>query len=141
MTTSTPLAAAPSKALHVGLWVVQILLTVAFLASGFSKLATPASQLATMMAWTTSVPLGLVRFIGLMEVLGALGVLLPSLTRIRPSLTPLAAAGLVAVMVLAAVFHLLRGEIGNLLPALVLGALAGFVAWGRSRRAPISPKA
>ncbi len=139
MTTATPLAPAPSKALHIALWVVQILLTVAFLASGFSKIVTPAAQLTNMMAWTTAIPLGLVRFIGVMEVLGALGLFLPSVTRIRPALTPLAASGLVVVTVLAVIFHLTRGEIGNAVPALVLGLLAAFVAWGR-RRAPIAAK-
>ncbi|MGY2893674.1 DoxX family protein [Deinococcus sp. UYEF24] len=140
MTTATPLAPAPSKALHIALWVVTVLLTVAFLASGFSKVATPAAQLTNMMAWTTAVPLGLVRFIGVMEVLGALGLILPSVTRIRPALTPLAASGLVIVMVLAVIFHLTRGEIGNAVPALVLALLAAFVAWGR-RRAPIAARA
>src|SRR3982751_4926302 len=112
MTADSTLTRTPGRGLHIALWIVQVLLTVAFLASGLSKLITPAAQLGNMMAWTTALPLGLVRFIGLMEVLGALGLLLPSLTRIRPALTPLAAAGLLTIMVLAILFHLTRGEVG-----------------------------
>lgn len=77
---------------------------------GVTRRSPTCDQLTTMMARTTSVPMGLVRLTGLTEVLGALGVLLPSLTRIRPAFTPLAATGLVAVMALAAVFHPVRGD-------------------------------
>jgi len=71
---------------------------------------------------------------------GALGLILPAVTRIRPKLTAAAGLGLVTVMVLAAAFHLSRGEAQVLPLNLTLGALAAFVAWGRSRKAPILPR-
>jgi uncharacterized membrane protein YphA (DoxX/SURF4 family) len=129
-----------SRSLHVGLWVVQALLAVMFGMAGVSKSTQPIAQLAQQLVWPGDVPEGLVRFIGVSELLGALGLLLPSLTRIKPGLTPLAAAGLVAVMGMAAVFHLTRAEYGGLVFNLVLGALAAFVAWGRFRKAPIAPR-
>lgn len=85
-----------------------------------------------MMPWVTTVPAFLVRFIGLSEVAGALGLLLPGLTKIQPQLTSSrATAGLTVVMILAALFHASRGEFGNIGINVVLGALAAFVAWRR----------
>ena len=135
-------AAAPSapRALHVGLWVVQALLGAAFLGAGLMKLTTPIADLAQQMAWVQS-PMGsLTRFIGLVEVAGALGLVLPAATRIKPWLTPLAALGLTTVMALAAITHLVIGEPGATLAPLVLGSLAAFVAWGRGRRAIVAPR-
>lgn len=102
------------------------------------KLLTPAEQLLQYDP-TQSIPL--TRFIGVMEVLGALGVLLPAATRIRPGLTPLAALGLFTIMVLATGVHVVRGDIATALPVVgSLGALAAFVAWGRGKKAPIAPR-
>lgn len=78
------------------------------------------------------------RFIGIAELIGAVGLILPSALRIQPRLSALAAAGLVLVMVLGSVFHLTRGE--NFAPPLVLFALSTFVAYGRWKLAPIAPK-
>jgi len=130
-----------SPRLHIALWVAQGLLAAAFGMAGAMKLATPITALAAQMGWPGDVPAALVRLIGAAELAGALGLVLPSALRIRPVLTPLAAAGLVAVMVLAAGFHLTRGE-ASMLPAnLILGVLAAFVAWGRYRKAPIPARA
>ena len=134
-------AARPRRALSIALWVVQVLLAAAFLASGLMKLTQPIDAMAAQMAWVTSVPAALVRFIGAAEVAGALGLILPSLTRIQPRLTVLAALGLIVVMVLASGTHLSRGEGGMVPINLVLAALAAFVAWGRSKAAPIAPRA
>lgn len=122
------------------LWIVQVLLAVLFLAIGFAKLFLPIDQLAPNIPWVTDVPVLLVRFIGLAELAGALGLVLPAATRIQPQLTPLAAAGLALIMLLAAVFHLTRGETFRLAPTLVLFALAAFVAYGRWKLAPIAPR-
>jgi uncharacterized membrane protein YphA (DoxX/SURF4 family) len=139
-TSSASSTTRPSKGLHIALWVVQVLLAVAFFMAGLMKLTTPYEALNAQMPWTTAFPEGMVRFIGLVEVLGAIGLVLPSATRIQPRLTPLAALGLVVVMVLASGLHLSRGE-GAMVPAnLVLGALAAFVAWGRSKKAPIAAR-
>lgn len=111
-----------------------------FLMAGFMKLSQPIAQLATMLPWASQVPAALVRFIGLAEVLGGLGLVLPSLLRIQPRLTGWAAVGLVLVMVLAAAFHLSRGESPMVGPNLFIALLAAFVAWGRFKAAPIQPK-
>jgi uncharacterized membrane protein YphA (DoxX/SURF4 family) len=133
-------AAAPSKGLNIGLWIVQVLLAVAFGMAGLMKSTAPIEELAKQMVWPGTMPAAMVRFIGVSELLGGLGLLLPSLTRIQPKLTALAAAGLVVVMVLAAGFHVTRSEFGALPVNFVLGGLAAFVAWGRFKKAPIAPR-
>jgi uncharacterized membrane protein YphA (DoxX/SURF4 family) len=137
--STTP--ATPSKGLHIGLWVVQVLLALAFGASGLMKMTTPIADLAKNMPWVADMP-GLVRFIGTSEFLGAVGLILPAALRIVPKLTGIAAAALVVVMVLAFGFHIMQhDEFGHMMPSVVLGALAAFVAWGRLVGAPIAPKA
>ena len=139
-TAARPHAARPRRALHIALWVAQVLLAGMFLMTGFTKLTQPVDALAGQMPWVLTVPIALVRFIGAAELAGALGLLLPSLTRIQPRLSVLAALGLIVVMVLASAFHLSRGE-GAVVPMnLVLAAVAGFIAWGRSKAAPIAPR-
>ena len=85
-------------------------------------------------AWASQVPLPLVRFIGISELLGAIGLILPAATKIKPTLTPLAALGLLTIMILAMAFHLSRGEAQALPINMVLGGLAAFVAWGRTKK-------
>jgi len=130
----------PSKALRIGLWVAQIVLAVMFGMAGVMKSTMPIAELAEKMGWPGAIPPALVRFIGVSELAAAIGMVLPAATRIRPQLTPLAAAGLVVVMVLAVLFHLSRGELGALPFNFGLGALAAFVAWGRWKKAPIQPR-
>lgn len=140
MSVSTT-AAAPSRAVHFTLWGVQALLAAAFLMAGLMKSTQPIDALAAQMAWVTRVPAALVRFIGVSELLGALGLVLPSALRIAPRLTPLAGAGLALVMVLAAGHHLSNGDgAGPAVINAVLGGLALFVTWGRLTLAPISPR-
>lgn len=129
------------KALHIGLWVAQALMALAFGMAGLTKATTPLVDLAQQMPWTTAFPGALVRFIGVAELAAALGLTLPSLARIKPFLTPLAAAGLTVVMLLASLLHATRGELGVLPINATLGAIAALVAWGRYRRAPIVPRA
>lgn len=124
--------------MQIVLWIVQVLIALAFLAVGFPKLVMPLADLSQQMDWVNDLSPALVRFIGLAEVAGGLGLILPALTRILPWLTPLAAAGLVLIMILAAVFHISRGEIPFIIPNLVLLALAAFVAYGRWKIAPIA---
>jgi hypothetical protein len=114
------------------LWIVQALLAALFLFAGGMKLVLPLEKL------TGEVPLpGLfLRFIGVAEALGALGLILPGLLRIRPGLTPLAAAGLAIIMVGATVITLMSGAVALALIPLVAGLLAAFVAYGRWRVAP-----
>ena len=130
----------PSKALHVGLWVVQGLLGAMFLAVGAMKATQPIAVLVDTLGWPAAVPPALVRVIGVAEFLGGLGLILPAATRIKPMLTPLAAVGLATVLLFATMFHISRGELGALPLPLVLGAVAAFVAWGRAAKAPIAPR-
>ena len=128
---------APGRAstrLHITLWTVQILLALVFAATGSMKLTQPIEALAPSLA---AVPLPLVRFIGVAELLGAAGLVLPAATRIAPVLTPLAGLGLTIVMLSASLFHVSRGELAIALVPAVLGALCALVAWGRWRKAPI----
>jgi putative oxidoreductase len=127
-----------SKGLRISLWMVQVLLALMFAMSGGMKLAVPYNELLKQGPWVQSIPEGLVKFIGVAELSGALGLILPAATRIKPSLTPLAAAGFVMIMVLASGLHLSLGQPPIL--QVVLGGLAAFVAWGRFRKAPIRPR-
>jgi uncharacterized membrane protein YphA (DoxX/SURF4 family) len=130
----------PSKALHVGLWVVQCLLGAIFLAVGTMKATQPIANLANALGWPAEVPAALVRFIGVAEFLGGLGLILPAATRIKPMLTPLGGAGLATAMLFATIFHISHGEFGAAAAPIVLGCLAAFVAWARATKAPIRPR-
>ena len=116
-----------------------MLLAVAFGMAGFMKLVTPIEEMAKSMAWVNEAR-ALVRFIGAAEVLGAIGLVLPSAMRIKPWLTPLAAVGLAVVMILAMGFHVTRGEAENLPVNLAIGGVAAFIAWGRWKKAPIASR-
>jgi putative oxidoreductase len=95
----------------------------------------PAAELAKA---SPGFSLAFLRFIGIAELAGSIGIILPALTRIAPVLTPLASSGFVIVMASAGVLHLVRGQFGELVVVVVLGALAYFVAWGRFKRVPIA---
>lgn len=137
-TISKDSATSPSnKGMHYGLWVTQALLAASFAMFGATKLTAPIEALRAQMPWVGGAMGGAVRFIGGVELAGALGLILPSATRIAPKLTPLAAMGLATVMLLASLTHASRGEFGVIAFNAVLGAMAVFVAWGRTRRAPI----
>jgi uncharacterized membrane protein YphA (DoxX/SURF4 family) len=115
----------------IALWIVQVLLAAAFLVSGMTKLSQPKEKLVKNMAWVEDFSQGAVRIIGALEVLGAIGIVLPALTGILPWLTPLAAAGLVLTMIGAALTHLRRAEYSVITVPAVLLILAAFVAYGR----------
>ena len=114
------------------LWLVQVLLALLFLFAGGMKLALPLDKLQGPVA----LPGLFVRFIGVAEVLGALGLLLPGLLHIRPGLTPLAAIGLLLIMIGAIVVTLAGGAVASALVPLVTGLLAAFVAYRRWRLQP-----
>jgi DoxX-like family len=116
----------------VALWMVQGLLAALFLFAGGAKLVLPLDQ----MTGPVALPGWFLRFLGVAEVLGALGLVLPGLLRIRTGLTPLAAAGLVIIMIGATVVTLVGGMVGVALMNVVVGLLAAFVAYGRWRLAP-----
>lgn len=118
--------------MNILLWIAQGLLGLGFMAAGYGK-AFRAEQTAAQpaMAWMVAVPVSLLRFIGVAEIAGGLGVLLPMLSRVLPWLTPVAAALLALVMVLASGFHFSRKEYPAIVINIVLLLLALFVAWGR----------
>lgn len=118
--------------MNLALWIVAIVLAVGFAASGLMKLLVPKDKLVEFgQGWAQDVSQSAIRLIGVAEVFGAAGLILPAVTHIAPILFPLAAIGLILVMVGAAVVHGRRGEAVNIVVNLVLLALAGFVAWGR----------
>jgi uncharacterized membrane protein YphA (DoxX/SURF4 family) len=119
------------------LWVLQVLLAVAFLAHGLLFLFPPAAIAEQMNA---SLPRGFQLFLGVAEVLAAAGLTLPGITRIQPWLVPCAAAGLMIVMISATIFHLTRGEVSSAVTTAVLLVMATFVAYVRWRVAPIRPR-
>jgi uncharacterized membrane protein YphA (DoxX/SURF4 family) len=117
--------------MNVALWIAAALLALAFLAAGITKLSQPKEKLARNMAWVDDFSSGPVKLIGLLEVLGAVGLILPGITGIAPILVPLAATGLAVIMIGAIVVHARRGEKQPIAANVVLLLLAVFVAWGR----------
>jgi len=128
--------------MRYALWIASVLLAAVFLYNGGIKLLIPVADLADQpgMAWVSDVPSWMVKLIGLAEVAGALGVVLPAATRILPQLTPIAASGLALTVVLAFCFHALRGEAPRMVAPVLLFLLAAFVAYGRTRLVPIAPR-
>ena len=122
------------------LWTIQGLLALVFLFTGGIKLVLPLEDMTQQFP----LPGAFVRFLGVAEVLGAIGLILPGLLRIRPGLTPLAACGLVIIMIGATVLTLAGvvpgGGVGPALIPLVLGLFSAFVAYGRWRLAPLGSR-
>ena len=118
--------------MNIVLWIVQILLALAFLMAGILKATGPIDKLAVRMQWVNSLrPPQLVRLIGVLEILGAVGLILPAVTGIWPWLTPIAAIGLVLTMIGAMLLHVRLGEGSRIAPNIVLLLLAAFVVVGR----------
>ena len=123
--------------MNIILWIIQVLLALLFLFAGGTKLVMTIEAMRAMGSPNQILLPGLlIRFIGVCEVLGALGLILPGLLRIRPGLTPLAAAGLVIIMIGATVLTMIGDGVGAAVVPLVTGLLAAFVAYGRWRVAP-----
>ena len=115
------------------LWIVQVLLAALFLFAGGMKLVLPLDKLEGPFP----LPGGFIRFIGVAEVLGGLGLILPGLLRIRPGLTPLAASALVIIMIGATALTVPAHGVGLAMIPAVTGLLTAFVAYGRWRLAPV----
>ena len=142
MTTIETNPVKASKGWNIGLWVAQAILAAMFFMAGATKLMSGSAELVAMgMGWAENAPFLLIKFIGLAEVAGALGLILPAATRIMPDLTKLAAAGLSVIMVLAAGLHITRGEFEVVPVNVILFALSAFVIWGRRNKATIAPRA
>jgi uncharacterized membrane protein YphA (DoxX/SURF4 family) len=118
--------------MNLALWIVAIVLAAVFAGSGLMKQFLPKDKLVTSgQGWAQDFSPTTIRLIGLAEILGAIGLVLPAAVHIAPILVPLTAIGLVLVMVGAAIVHARRNEPMNIAVNLVLIALAAFVAWGR----------
>lgn len=129
-----------SPALRIGAWVAQAFIVFVFLGAGWAKSRTPLPELAQQIPWTADVPPAFVRFIGAVDLLGGIGLLLPALTRILPRLSLLAGWGCATVLTLAVLFHAWRAEwLGAGLNVGFL-AVAAFLLWARTRRVPILPR-
>lgn len=125
-----------SRRLGAALWTVQALLALLFLFAGSMKFIMPVAEMTKQIPFS-----GLfLHFIGVCEIAGAFGLILPSLLRIRPVLTPLAAAGLVIIMTGATVVTLSLGPVAPAAMPFVVGVLAAFVAYGRTRLAPLGER-
>lgn len=118
--------------MNVVLWILAGVLAAAFVGAGVMKVSRSKEQLAgSGMAWVEDFSPGMVKFIGLVEILGGLGLILPAALDIVPVLVPLAALGLVLTMIGAAVVHIRRKELQTIAPSVVLLVLSAVVVWGR----------
>lgn len=117
--------------MNVVLWIVAGVLAAAFLGAGLAKLTQPKAKLAKQMAWVEDFSQPTIRLIGTAEVLAAIGLILPAIFGIATVLVPLAATGLVIVMIGAIITHARRHEANLIVVNVILLALAAFVAWGR----------
>jgi DoxX-like protein len=129
-----PAARRSSKRTNASLWTIQALLALVFLFAGGMKLVVPIEMLKGPVA----LPGAFMRFIGVCETLGALGLILPGVFRIRTALTPLAASGLVIIMIGATTVTLIGGLVAPALVPVIVGTLASLVAYGRWRVAPLA---
>lgn len=129
-----------TKTYNILLWVAQVLLASMFGMAGLMKIGQPIAALAEMLPWVADSPALLVRFIGVSELLAAVGLLLPAILKIRPKLTSLAGLGLAVIMLLALIFHVSRGEYEAIGINVLLGGIAYFIYWGRNKKAPIAER-
>lgn len=125
------------KTHNILLWIDQILLGTTLIWAAFIKLVQPIEQVQIMWPWTEEVSPAFIKLTGILDVAGGLGVLFPALLRFKPMLTPIAALGVVLLMISACIFHLSRGEASQIGFNVVFGILAAYVAYGRWKLSPI----
>jgi hypothetical protein len=129
-----------SRALRASIWIVQGLLTITLVGGAIWKFVTPIEEIAKMMPWVGEVTPGFFYSTAGFDLLGGLGVLLPSLTRVQPKLAVYAGFGVLALMACAIVFHFSRGEAKDTLFNFLLVGLCLFVVWGRGLKVPLSSR-
>jgi uncharacterized membrane protein YphA (DoxX/SURF4 family) len=122
--------------MNIVLWILQVLLAIMFFLAGVMH-GFQQERAKAQFKWPADVSPGLLTFIGVAEILGAIGLILPALTGVLPWLTPLAALGLAVIMLLAIIFHARRREYPNIVVNLILLILAAFVAYGRWMVVPL----
>ncbi len=124
--------------MNIALWVIQALLALVFLGAGIRKVSQPIDKLKKDMSWVEGSSPAIVRLVGILEILGGLGLILPAATRILPWLTPVAAIGLALTMIGAIIVHLRRKEASRLSIPVVLLILALIIVYGRFVLLPIA---
>lgn len=124
--------------MNIALWIVQALLALVFIASGVMKFVMSVEKMNEQAPVALSG--GLIHFIGVCEILGGVGLILPALLRIKPGLTPLAAVCLIIIMIGAVSLAIIGGAPLNAIVPGVTGILLAFIAYGRLKLAPISGK-
>ncbi|MFD1141510.1 DoxX family protein [Larkinella insperata] len=122
--------------MHLLLWAAQGILAASLFWAAGLKLFQPIEKLAALWPWAGQVPVSLVKLTGLVDLLGAVGLLAPTLLRVKPKLTAIAAIGIVILMACASVFHSIRGETSVIGVNLFFALIAAFIAWGRLRKSP-----
>lgn len=128
-----------SKAFHMALWIAQVLVALSLLMGAIMKFM-PIEKISSMMPWTGQISPLLVRLLGLIDLLGALGLILPSLLKIKPQFTIWTAISVVVLMLCAIIFHVSRDEAPVIGFNIFLVILAAFIAWGRARKVSLSAK-
>lgn len=123
-----------SKVLNITLWIVQGLLASSLVWGASIKLFQPIEKLALMWPWTEQISKNLVKLTGIIDLLAGIGIIAPTLFKIKPQLTVITAWAIVLLMICAAVFHIARGEASQIGANIVFAMMAVFVAWGRSER-------
>ena len=123
------------KFTNITLWIIQLVLAGSLIWSVAMKLFQPINKLAATWPWTAQVPYALVKWTALVDLLGALGLVLPTLLNIRPQLTSFTAFGVIGLMISAIIFHVSRGEASLIGVNIVFICLAAYVAWGRFKQA------
>jgi preprotein translocase subunit Sec61beta len=126
-------------ALNIGLWIAQVISAASFIWAASTKWFTPPGELVAMWPWTAD-HLVLVKLTGVVDFLAGIGIVLPALLQIQPRLTVYAAYGTIALMVAASIFHIARGEASLIGVNIFFALCAAFIAWGRTKKAPIRPK-
>lgn len=129
-----------TKILNVMVWAMQSIMALTFLAGGLYTLSQPVDILAQKMSYASHFPAWAVKLISISEILGAIGLIAPSILRIKPALTPLAAAALTLIMILATAYHITYNEIYQAPMTIVIGSVTAFIAWARSWKYPISER-
>ena len=120
-----------SKTRNILLWVAQIILAGSLLWGGAVKLFQPIEKLSAMWPWTAQVPVALLKFTGLVDLAGALGLILPMLLHTKEKVTSLTAMCIMFLMIAASIFHISRGEASVIGANMVFLLIAAFIAWGR----------
>jgi hypothetical protein len=137
MATIASRSVSNERLLHFASWVAQDVLAFFFTVTASLKLVLDADRLIEIMAWTGSLPMTLVRGFGAIELLGAIAVAAPAVTRVPQRIVGYAAVGFTTLMACAMVIHVARGEYRMVALNLAIGALAAFVAWSRLYHAPL----